>query len=67
MAVNELRVKGPIMHTMVGGGVGTHRESYDYDADAEGRAAQCEEGLMPAGSSGIGAGELARPPVFHCT
>ena len=42
VAVNELRVKGPIMHTMVGGGVGTHRESYDYDADAEGRAAQCE-------------------------
>ena len=39
---NELRVKGPILHSMVGGGVGTHRESYDYDADAEGRAAQCE-------------------------
>ena len=44
VAVNELRVKGPIVHGVGGVSerVGTHRESYAYDADAEGRAAQCE-------------------------
>ena len=59
VAVHELRAKGPIVHAVweESERVGTHGESYGYGCRcAEGLAAQCEQGLVPAGSSRVGAG-----------
>ena len=59
VAVHELRAKGPIVHAVweQSERVGTHGESYGYGCRcAEGLAAECEQGLVPAGSSRVGAG-----------